>query len=384
MNWYLANNGIAIHSENLDTELADENSEWYGLDDEGLNKFANMYQNTNTNIGQQNEQENDTDNQNSPTFENLCIDQFQYHTINNFNEKFCEEHLSENDLKVLNINIRGISKNYDNLTAYLSSIKLKFHVIVLSECHISKDELNLDIQNRYPLTGYKMYHVKSTRKYGGVIIYVTESLNVSYVNELTVTNDICDSLYLNLIINNINIVIAGYYRHCIATIAEKIRFINFLDDQLKNKKVANKKIVLAGDFNICLMRSCQNSESLMYLNTLIENGLLCHIFKPTRIMHYKNSLQVKSATLIDQICSNFYEYKCISGNLIYDNSDHFPNFLIVKNIIEANKQTAKKQHFRRNFKKINSEALENDLDNINWTDLVQTENNIEKCFENIK
>ena len=372
-------------SNEISTETLNENYDFYGINDDTLNNFANIYKNTFSNIGPSKTLEDDTQIQNFPRLDNLGIDNFKYYSTLNFNKKMHEENIKENDLKILNLNVRGINKNYGNINAYLASIKLKFHIIVLSECHLLQDETNEDLHNKYPLTGYQMYYVKSKILYGGVIIYINEAINqnVTYIRDLTTTNDTCDSLYLNLKINKTNTIIAGYYRHCRAKKNDKINFINILDSHLKNKKIINKKVILAGDMNICLMRSSENPEAVMYLNTLIENQLECHTFKPTRIVHYKNSLQVKSATLIDQTWSNYYEYECISGNLMYEESDHFPNFVILKNLLETKKITAKKQFFRRQYEKIDDEKLESDLNNINWTDLVENENNIEKCFENI-
>ena len=367
------------------TGYAAEDIEWHGLDDEKLNKFAKFYQNSNANIGTREELNTLTSDQNFPRFDNLGIEEFQYHSVENFNDKFqhYNETVHENNLKILNLNIRGIDRNYDNFTAYLSTLNQKFHVIILSECHITQDILNVNIKNRYPLDGYNMFYVKSRIKYGGVMIYVKNELNSVYIEELTSSNDICDSLYLKIENGGTKFITGGYYRHCKPAKSDKLQYINMLDEHLKNKKLANEKIILAGDFNICLMQSCHNEESMLYLNTLIENKLECHIFKPTRITHHKDSLQVKSMTLIDQICSNFYENKCSSGNLMYDNSDHFPNFLIIENVFKNNLKPSKKQYFRRNFIKINDKELDKDFDDINWTGLVANENNIETCFENI-
>jgi hypothetical protein len=48
-----------------------------------------------------------------------------------------------------------------------------------------------------------------------------------------------------------------------------------------------------------------------------------YILQPTRITH-------NSETLIDNIFLNSIEHFTISGNLVYDLTDHLPNFLIIK------------------------------------------------------
>ena len=123
-------------------------------------------------------------------------------------------------------------------------------------------------------------------------------------------------------------------------------FIDIFDDHLNRKCIKNKNKIICGDFNICLMKSTTNTESLMFLNTLIGNQLQCHVFKPTRIEHYKDSIQVRSMSLIDQISSNLMNYKCKSGNLYYSASDHFPNFLIVENFLQDTLHKNKKPLYR--------------------------------------
>ena len=54
------------------------------------------------------------------------------------------------------------------------------------------------------------------------------------------------------------------------------------------------------------------------------------VTKPTRITDH-------SATLIDHIFFNSLEYYTVSGNIIYDISDHLPNFVLIDNANIQNK-----------------------------------------------
>ena len=111
--------------------------------------------------------ENETTN--FPRYKNLNIENFEYYTVDKFNAKFNNN--MENDLKVININVRGLSKNYDNVTMYLSNLEQKFDVIIMTECHITKDIINQDLHNMYALEGYNMFYAKSEIKFGGVVVY---------------------------------------------------------------------------------------------------------------------------------------------------------------------------------------------------------------------
>lgn len=130
-------------------------------------------------------------------------------------------------------------------------------------------------------------------------MYVKDTLNAMYINELTGTNDYCDFIYLKINSpSKENLIIGGYYRHCKASSADKVCFIDTLEQHLSHKSLRNSKIIIQGDMNICLMQSTYNNESMMYLNTVLGNGLECHVFLPTRVQFCKNSLQVRSCTLI--------------------------------------------------------------------------------------
>ena len=319
------------------------------------------------------------DNYDFPRLNNLNIEDFKYFSIKDFNQNFGET--NDVDFKALNMNIRGISPNYDNLNAYLSTLNIRFDAIILTECHLMQDILRLDMHNKYPIKNYKLYYTKSTRKYGGLMVYIAEQHDATYINELSTSDEICDSLYLDINVNKQQVIIRAYYRHCLPNPIYKKQFIQTFDEHLKAKKYRNcNKRIIAGDFNICLMKSNSDNISSEFLNTIIENRLECHVYKPTRITHFKNSLQIKSASLIDQIVSNLYEYHCKSGNLYYSDSDHFPSFLIVKNMTKRHRHKNKKCMIRK-MKSINQADLDNDFDKINWYELVQQENNIDKCFE---
>ena len=68
-----------------------------------------------------------------------------------------------------------------------------------------------------------------------------------------------------------------------------------------------------------------------------------------------------SATLIDNIFLNSLEHFTISGNLIYDLTDHLPNFLIVS---KSSSLPENIKVFRRDYSKFDEQALINDIQSI--------------------
>lgn len=77
-----------------------------------------------------------------------------------------------------------------------------------------------------------------------------------------------------------------------------------------------------GDFNFNLLNFEIDQNTHEFINTLYSYFFNSHIIKPTRITYH-------SATLIDNIFLNSLSHHTISGNLIYDLTDHLPNFIII-------------------------------------------------------
>ena len=131
------------------------------------------------------------------------------------------------------------------------------------------------------------------------------------------------------------------------------------------------------------MKSTSNNDSLCFLNTILSNTLEILIFKPTRIQYYKNSLQVKSATLIDQIMTNLFTYECTSGNIHYPDSDHCATFVIFNEYRERSESLKEKDIFRRNINKIDESKLISDFNEYEWNVLISQENDFNIAVNNL-
>ena len=184
-------------------------------DTSDLDRFRDFYLNLNTD--NDDSQVSCLPNLDFPRYNNTCVDNFKYYTIDEFNHKFANEQESFNsDLKFMNYNVRGINCNYDNLVTYLVALNVRPDILVLTECHITKDNVNIDLSTKFKLEGYNLYYCKSVVTYGGVIIYVKENIKASYNEQLCETNEQYDALYLDIgkIDKKSNFTIGGLYRHC--------------------------------------------------------------------------------------------------------------------------------------------------------------------------
>ena len=83
----------------------------------------------------------------------------------------------------------------------------------------------------------------------------------------------------------------------------------------------SKYCAILGDFNVDLLKIEKHQITSDFLNTMSSFCFQLQILQPTRITDHL-------PTLIYNIFFNSLEHFTISGNVIYDISDHLPNFLI--------------------------------------------------------
>jgi exonuclease III len=311
---------------------------------------------------------------------------FDYYTLSKLNTFYTKNHIDEvKALKVVHFNIRGLQSNFDNLVLYLNSIIHPFDFICLSECHLS--EQGIDITDRFNLIGYDKHVVYSSIKFGGCVIYAKSIHKTELVTPLTKTTNSCDHIYVKMpkFSGNKPLLVGCYYRFCRTSKDDVMNFINVLENNLESNIIKNNKTLIAGDFNLDLCNINKDNDVSTYFNCLLSNNLENHIMKPTRIQYYANSLQVRSATLIDHISSNLFENKCTAGNLYFSDSDHFGNFVVFENVLNC-KPTKRSDipPMRRNLAKVDHHKLVEDLNAIDWPgEVCNSYLDINTCIENM-
>jgi hypothetical protein len=117
-----------------------------------------------------------------------------------------------------------------------------------------------------------------------------------------------------------------------------------------------------GDFNIDLLKSNSHPESENFINTLGSFFFQPQILQPTRITSH-------SATLIDNIFLNSIEHYLISGNLIYDLTDHLPNFIILNKFSDLPPSI---KLYKRDYSHFNEHDLFDEVRQIDWNILFET------------
>ena len=98
-----------------------------------------------------------------------------------------------------------------------------------------------------------------------------------------------------------------------------------------------------------------------------------YIVHPSRISAH-------SSTLIDNIFSNITDNETISGNILTQITDHFPQFLVVKHAGITYKNLS---YFEHDFSKLNEETLLNDFENLDLTYLNNSDLGVNDKFNRL-
>ena len=141
-----------------------------------------------------------------------------------------------------------------------------------------------------------------------------------------------------------------------------IRLFNeILTDLLSKLRTENKLVYLMGDYNINLLSSETHALTSEFLELMFSNMYVPLINRPTRVSK-------STATIIDNIFTNCKHFdSAFSGIMYTDISDHFPVF-VIDNLQTQNEDTP--YSLRRFYNNRNIERFKNELNNIDWNDVL--------------
>ena len=251
----------------------------------------------------------------------------QYYSSDRFNSVFSSG--SMNDLSIIHLNIRSLGANGDILNAYLSLLKLNFDIVCLTETWVSDSEI-LDVFQNY--NGF--HSIRQNRRGGGSSIFVHKRFKCSLMSDLTVNFSFIESVFVKISKTGKNLIVGSCYR---PPNTDFSLFQAFIDEKLTSIG-SGSDIVACGDWNLDLFRMSEDRACASFYNGMSSLSLIPTISKPTRISG-------TSCSLIDNIfiseLSNF-----TSGILTFDITDHFPIFLVYKDIFQNCRNIQEKVTFR--------------------------------------
>ena len=131
----------------------------------------------------------------------------------------------------------------------------------------------------------------------------------------------------------------------------------------------SKYCAILGDFNFDLLKFENHYPTNDFINIISSFCFQAHILKPTRITDH-------SKTLIDNIFFNSLEHFTISGNIIYDITDHLPNFFIFDKFSSLHNVKL----YKRDYSTFNPQDIIGEFQTINWQTVISSEQDSSSTF----
>ena len=221
-------------------------------------------------------------------------------------------------LSMMHCNIRSLSQNCDNLDRHLQTLPFDFDVIAITESwlNVQNDDNNY-LHDYQHICKYRQH-----KKGGGVSLFVKKQFRYNERADVGVFNSDIESIFIELHIENENIIIGTVYRPPNTNIDT---FLEEMSTMLYKCNKEKKKIYILGDYNLDLLKHDTHNPTNDFLELMYSNSLLPLINRPTRVT-------CNTATLIDNIFTNSIDNNhSISGIYPADISDHFPIFHLTFN-----------------------------------------------------
>ena len=239
--------------------------------------------------------DDDTEEENNP----LTLQDNLYYTETEFNSLLLTNgYCSEDNLTILCLNIANLLSKLSSLNQFLSNLKgNKPDVIVVVETHIPcKQFAGYDRESLKKLIkGYTFFHEgRRAKRGGGVGIFVNDEFKsepqLCEPGEKGV--DFLEEVFENVVVRipgcikvNQNqakdLIIMAIYRQPDNGNTEV--FLEHLDTLMSRVNKTSNELVLAGDFNLDLIRYSSHEPTAKYLDIMTNYGMIPRIVRPTRI-----------------------------------------------------------------------------------------------------
>ena len=278
-------------------------------------------------------------------------------TIHNIDE-FALKSRDKNFINILNYNICSFHKNSNHFLPIVEQSKP--HVLVLTETWFTKDY-------HQSIINYKSYHtIRSSRASGGVSIFIIDDIKSRKIDEICYANENIEVCSVEICLPNEKLYVMGIYRPHSGTIENFCQELDFL---LQNSLLRNKRCIVTGDFNICLMKNNSNSNRL---NDLMRS---LHYFQtitqPTRYPPQEN----QSPSLIDHMWYNALSIHN-TGIISHSFSDHLPTFLQI--LLPDSDNLSQKEYIKITFRlnnENNRDKFSHMIDDFDWASVASDDVN---------
>ena len=255
---------------------------------------------------------------------------------------------SPTDLNVLQLNIRGLLNNQDQLVTLLHEHKVD--IALLCETW-----LNSNTEKLIKIPNYKIHTSNRIDEIGGGVCILSSNKLRSRIHlDLKVETTLLEHCIVELKTDTRNILLVSGYRPPNCNVRIFLKEYNTLLKHLKMNK--HHELIIGMDHNLDLLKANE------FLESNLKRSLIPCISKPTRITH-------KMASQIDNIMASPKAYcNHVPYILVDEISDHMPVVVKFRNQNKSMKGQRTVIH-----RKLDSQALEKigqDINVTNWPELL--------------
>ena len=232
------------------------------------------------------------------------------------------------DFKIISLNCQSLSAKIDNLKILMHNLdnqQVYIDAICLQESWLS-DLSDLSLLH---VEGYQLISMaKHCSAHSGLVIYLSNKYQHEVLNKHEQSN-LWDGQFIKIsgMLHNRNIILGNIYRPP-NDINENYK--TFFDELIRILAILNKskhEVIIAGDFNIDLLKVNTNMHAHEFFHTLIAQSFIPKITLPTRFSDLR-------CTLIDNFLCKLSPAILDSSAAIFTNniSDHQLYILVVPNL----------------------------------------------------
>ena len=237
--------------------------------------------------------------------------ELNYMNSKKFNIQFSVDNVG---LSVFSLNISSLNKHKEELLCFLSTLDLKFDIIILSETRKKHSDLFHSFFPEYRI----LSDLPENSDFGGIAIYINKNIIFKQRNDLKIPIPGTESVFVEILLNNQKTIIGGIYKHPYVALS---LFENAMVDLVQ--KLNHENLIMLGDFNVDLLNKNKCVKTRNY-HDLMKTMKLSQIIKePTRITNH-------SKTLIDHVYIKPVSHMNYSSGVFrHPISDHLATYLII-------------------------------------------------------
>ena len=227
------------------------------------------------------------------------------------------------------LNCRSPIGNFDKFKILTRNLRKFFSIIGVSETWLNDETSDLvNFSGHNFISNHRLNKVG-----GGVGLYLQSHFQCKLIQDCTISNpEVIESLFLEIANpNGKNIIVGTIYR---APNQNLISFMEELNKILSIISKDSKQCYIMGDFNLDLFHYDQHAFTQEFMDSLFSYMFIPLINRPTRLTSH-------SATLIDNIFTNYPSQNTANGIILNDMSDHLPIFAFFSSELVSFKKEVK-------------------------------------------